>query len=938
MQALREDQLARDFVLFGAILIIGLYNAFLFAMRPENRSSLYLGLFSLLLATRQLMRWLGIGLAGLTLVLWVVWFYSESIVTRIVRDQLAGSGFSLVAFELSRPKLSGMSISLMSLKSVGVSVEISNLTVMPLLEAEFSITAEQIKIQLLSIETIRSGSNGNTLKSIWDQVQNIVPILPRSGWVKNLVICQQQNCEVMNAGWRRDEALLLNIAIPDLGLRGSLSASDAWRVDWSLRSELGLALGHWLIKHEDKQFVLSGNGTVKPSIGLDTLEVEGLSGNADSLLFKVGLEVSEQVTLDKAIEAVIVDAEITTVAQWSLATPEGQAYATGPHHIELVYAAQAVNVTIDTLPLIELRHTALDRVELEVQSATTCHLDVDSDAVELKDVRCIFGLAVLRISTGELQAQTDISALTVFQNNQHFGISGSLVSHSSLAGKSVLRAGADFSLLDDLLEFELITPAELFGNSIGMKASYNLTTSAGQFDGSISGVIADLAVPLAAYGETNAASLSRQIKGRFSLSSKGHWSLPTAERSEVLLSHQTRVELSKLDFQYQKITIQNGQFTASLSGWPVVMADVRVAAEKEIFNGQAKFSLVDELFKLEVGPLPTAKLWGSAIEVSVRHHLASGLGQFDVGLHGSVSHFLEPVRLLADPDVVKILEATNGSFNLTSKGQWQLPAAEEVGIQLTHKTAVELNKLAVEYDGYVLDEGDLSAVLDGWPALSGSVIVDVNQIGAGVDITKLAMGFRVYVDSEQQIATLMGDRLTMNLLGGQITSDQYGYDLNTGNGAALLTMSQVQLPELLALQRQDFSCSGILNGSVPVQMTAGILSVSGASIKAQSPGGYLRYQPNAAVRLLGNQNQGLSVVLDAMDNFQYHTLAAAVDYSPEGIMTARTSIKGANPQYQNGREVFLNLNLEENILKLLESLRLGSEMAEKIGEKATKGN
>jgi hypothetical protein len=121
-------------------------------------------------------------------------------------------------------------------------------------------------------------------------------------------------------------------------------------------------------------------------------------------------------------------------------------------------------------------------------------------------------------------------------------------------------------------------------------------------------------------------------------------------------------------------------------------------------------------------------------------------------------------------------------------------------------------------------------------------------------------------------------------------------------------------------------------------MTAGILSVSGASIKAQSPGGYLRYQPNAAVRLLGNQNQGLSVVLDAMDNFQYHTLAAAVDYSPEGIMTARTSIKGANPQYQNGREVFLNLNLEENILKLLESLRLGSEMAEKIGEKATKGN
>jgi signal transduction histidine kinase len=52
---IREDALARDFILFGATLIIGLYNIVLFAMRRENRSGLYLGLFCLLLATRQLL-------------------------------------------------------------------------------------------------------------------------------------------------------------------------------------------------------------------------------------------------------------------------------------------------------------------------------------------------------------------------------------------------------------------------------------------------------------------------------------------------------------------------------------------------------------------------------------------------------------------------------------------------------------------------------------------------------------------------------------------------------------------------------------------------------------------------------------------------------------------------------------------------------------------
>ena len=52
---IREEQLARDFILFGATLIIGLYNIVLFAMRRENRSTLYLGLFCLLVANRQLL-------------------------------------------------------------------------------------------------------------------------------------------------------------------------------------------------------------------------------------------------------------------------------------------------------------------------------------------------------------------------------------------------------------------------------------------------------------------------------------------------------------------------------------------------------------------------------------------------------------------------------------------------------------------------------------------------------------------------------------------------------------------------------------------------------------------------------------------------------------------------------------------------------------------
>ncbi|HKI74483.1 MAG TPA: 7TM-DISM domain-containing protein, partial [Pseudomonadales bacterium] len=55
IHALHENQLARDLILFGAIFIIGLYNLVLYFLRRENRSSLFLGLFCLLLALRILM-------------------------------------------------------------------------------------------------------------------------------------------------------------------------------------------------------------------------------------------------------------------------------------------------------------------------------------------------------------------------------------------------------------------------------------------------------------------------------------------------------------------------------------------------------------------------------------------------------------------------------------------------------------------------------------------------------------------------------------------------------------------------------------------------------------------------------------------------------------------------------------------------------------------
>lgn len=54
LRGMREKRLARDFILFGAIMIMGLYHLVLFGMRKTDRSFLFFGLFCLLISARIL--------------------------------------------------------------------------------------------------------------------------------------------------------------------------------------------------------------------------------------------------------------------------------------------------------------------------------------------------------------------------------------------------------------------------------------------------------------------------------------------------------------------------------------------------------------------------------------------------------------------------------------------------------------------------------------------------------------------------------------------------------------------------------------------------------------------------------------------------------------------------------------------------------------------
>ncbi len=65
----------------------------------------------------------------------------------------------------------------------------------------------------------------------------------------------------------------------------------------------------------------------------------------------------------------------------------------------------------------------------------------------------------------------------------------------------------------------------------------------------------------------------------------------------------------------------------------------------------------------------------------------------------------------------------------------------------------------------------------------------------------------------------------------------------------------------------------------------------------------------------------MGAVAAALSNLRFEQLDADITLDEEGVMFLSTSVLGSNPDYQNGRQVKLNLTLENNLLSLLQSLQ-----------------
>ncbi|SEA39695.1 intermembrane phospholipid transport protein YdbH family protein [Alkalimonas amylolytica] len=168
------------------------------------------------------------------------------------------------------------------------------------------------------------------------------------------------------------------------------------------------------------------------------------------------------------------------------------------------------------------------------------------------------------------------------------------------------------------------------------------------------------------------------------------------------------------------------------------------------------------------------------------------------------------------------------------------------------------------------------------------------------------------------------------LFNGRIKLPSMVLDLAQQEWLLPLHIHQLDLQQLLTQHpTSDLTGQGLINGQIPLIISARGVEVARGRLQAEEPGGRLSYRSPQAKGMAAT-NPGMKTIVAALDDFHYSVLSSDVSYSTDGHLTLALRLEGRNPAMEGGRPVHLNITLEENIPALITSLQLTNQLNEVI--------
>ena len=206
-----------------------------------------------------------------------------------------------------------------------------------------------------------------------------------------------------------------------------------------------------------------------------------------------------------------------------------------------------------------------------------------------------------------------------------------------------------------------------------------------------------------------------------------------------------------------------------------------------------------------------------------------------------------------------------------------------------------------------------------------SVSVDIFDVGIPVTNTQALISMKP--SSLGDLPLMIVKSLTMRLLDGSVRGTDIEYDFNADYNEFNLEVEGLNLATTVAMQQvEGLEASGLMDGSIPVFIDDQGLRVINGELHARAPGGHIRYIPEGGTEAMEEAAPGTNIVFEILEDLNYQTLETRMNYVPDGNLILNLAIRGRSPRLDKKRPVHFNLNLEQNVLQLLRSLRIADDI------------
>ncbi len=217
-----------------------------------------------------------------------------------------------------------------------------------------------------------------------------------------------------------------------------------------------------------------------------------------------------------------------------------------------------------------------------------------------------------------------------------------------------------------------------------------------------------------------------------------------------------------------------------------------------------------------------------------------------------------------------------------------------------------------------------------WPPRGPTQEISVGTVTLGLPLGNALI--RYTLDGKGH---LIIETASLDLAGGSVTTGNVIVPLKGGQILVPLEVKAVALDQLAGLTNLDgLAASGRLGGRIPLRIEPeGTIWVDKATLDTEAPG-HLSYHPPKSPEVLAAGNQGVLLLLLALDDFQYEHLKLTLDGDSSGELTIGINLLGANPDLYDGYPVDLHVNLTgaltELIRKNLRTYTLPSRIQENL--------